>query len=224
MTIHHWTEVQRRATALIARLQQLIHRRGLQLVHLTGFEIQARKEALRVLARSIARDALDGGATLHNRPPEQSVRGGHGHQRADLAPTTGLTKNRDVARVGAKGRNVVPHPLQRRNDVKVAHIAAIGIALGTQTRQVQVAQRREPVIHRHDDDVVLLGQLGAVIAYEAPGTTGEAATVQPHHDRKLAPAIEGGVQTFSTRQSSPIISSRSMASTSGGHEPMEQRQ
>ena len=94
-----------------------------------------------------------------------------------------------LAGIAAEGRDVVPHPRQREDDVLHADVAGIGPLLATaEIREVEEAEQVEAVRNRDDDDVLLAREVGAVVEQPVAGAAGEAAAVQPHHHGSIAAA------------------------------------
>jgi hypothetical protein len=59
---------------------------------------------------------------------EQAPGSGHGHQRGDLGPAARLAEDHHARGIAAKTGDIGADPLQRRDQVKLAQIAAVGIA------------------------------------------------------------------------------------------------
>ena len=56
--------------------------------------------------------------------------------------------------------------------------------------EMQVAECAEAMIDRHDHDVALAAQVGAVVPRRIAGARDERAAMAPEHDRALAPVID----------------------------------
>src|SRR5581483_341845 len=97
-----------------------------------------------------------------------------------------LAEYRHVAGVAAEGSDVVAHPLQGKDGVEHAGVAAAAELRPADIGEVQVAEGVEAVVDRDYDDVVAPGQVGAAVPAFGAGPGGETAAVQPDHYRALA--------------------------------------
>ena len=102
-----------------------------------------------------------------------------------LLPPPDWPKMVTLSGIAAEFGDIVFHPVERRDDVEHADIAAVGIFLAAQLRQIEKTERVQPVIDRHQHHIMLFRQHGAVIADIAAGAAGEAAAMAPQHDRAL---------------------------------------
>jgi len=109
---------------------------------------------------------------------EQPLRRWHRHQRADLGSTAGFAKHRHIPRIAPKGRDVLAHPLERGNQVELAHIAP-GVTL-VQPTQIEIAKDVQPVIDPHQHHVFALHE-GIAKRGESSGASGEPAAVNIDH-------------------------------------------
>src|SRR6185437_3446102 len=124
--------------------------------------------------------------TFHNGAVKQAPGRWHCHQGADFSAAAGLAEDRDVARISAKCRNVLPYPFQRSHDVQHPNIARVCILLATQLSEIQIAKHIEPMVYGDDHDVVPARQVRSVINYESTGSLGVPSAVQPHHYGPIA--------------------------------------
>ena len=115
----------------------------------------------------------------------EALRRGHPEQRAHLARAARLTEDRHVAGIAAERGDVVAHPLEAGDDVAHARVAGVGELLAAKLREVHEAERVQPMRDADDHDVVLAGQVGAVIRHHSGRAGRIAAAVQPHHHRPL---------------------------------------
>ncbi len=185
-------EVQWRTVARSRGGHELLDRHLLQLIHLVGLEIQLGEVRFCRLHGGFAGDTLDRGTAFDHGAMEQALRRRHCHQRADFSAAAGLAEERDVARIAAEGCDVVAHPFERCDDVEVAQVAGVGVALAAHAREVQVPDGAEPVIDGDDDNVVMSSQPRAVITHESTRAAGVAAAVQPDHDGAFTRSADTG--------------------------------
>ena len=120
---------------------------------------------------------------------EESLRRRHRHRRRHLAAAPGLAEDRDVSRIAAERRDVLLDPAERGDDVEHADVAGVGPLLAAaEIRQVEEPEQVQPVVDRHDDDVFLAREIGAVVEQPVAGAAAEPAAVEPHHHRPIARA------------------------------------
>jgi len=108
-------------------------------------------------------------AALDDRFVEQALRGRHPHQGADLAAAARLTEYRDVVRISAEALGVVAHPLEQGDDVEHADVAGPGVALAPDFREVEIAERIQPVVVGDQHDVVPSRQIGSIVRRQTAG-------------------------------------------------------
>ena len=91
-------------------------------------------------ARGLAgmRPRPDSVIALANRP----LRGGRGHEKIHGHPTRAFAEYGHVGRVAAKGRDIVPHPFQRRDLIHHAEVARA--VLARFLRQLRMREPAEP--------------------------------------------------------------------------------
>jgi hypothetical protein len=104
-----------------------------------------------------------------------------GHQEADLAATSGLAEDRDVARIAPEGCGVLANPHERIDKIQQSGVPRTRVPLGSQLVQVQVPEGTQPVVQRDDDDVALRREGSAVEQGRRPRAEGVGAAVQPDH-------------------------------------------
>ena len=94
---------------------------------------------------------------------EQPLRRRHAEQRAHLAGPARLTEDRDVPRIAAETRDVVADPFESGDDVLHPRVARLGKAVAAELREIREPEDVQTVRDRNDDDVVLEGEIGAVV-------------------------------------------------------------
>src|SRR5690606_9834038 len=133
----------------------------------------------------------------------------------DIATARRLAKDGDVVRVSAKGLDIVTYPLQTRDGVHGTPVATGSGASGSglqNRRVIEPAQTAQPVVHRHDHDVLRLGQVASIVVPRV--TTVIAATKNPvHHWQGLALGNVGGridtqIQAILTAHDTVVIGIR----------------
>src|SRR4029079_3038310 len=72
--------------------------------------------------------------------------------------------------------------LERRREILDADVRGTRPFLTADVGQVQVAENVQPVIDRHDDDVLFSREVRAVVQKIVAGAGREAAAVHPYHD------------------------------------------
>src|SRR6266700_4702876 len=106
-------------------------------------------------------------------------------QRAHDHGARRLATNGDTAGIAAERGDGLPHPAEGRDRV-LDEVVSEGAGLV----EGKAAERAEPVVDRHDDDVLVPGQVRSVAPVLGTGTGEVCAAVDPHEDR--APARLGG--------------------------------
>jgi len=177
------------ATAADA-VQQLLPRHVLQFVELIRFDPELGQHGFGGFIRGLNGYTAQRRPAFNHRAVEQPLRGGHGQQRAYFGTAAGLAEDGDIVRIAAEPGNVIAHPFERLDDVQHPDIAGVGVLRAADSRQVQIAEDVEPVIDRHDHDVVACGQIGAVINRKAARAGGKAAAMQPEHHRAFVSGAE----------------------------------
>ena len=166
---------------MIRSAGQLRERFGLR-----GPQPQTAQQELRAhlpVGRFERRDGGVGQRRHDDRAVKEPFGRGHAPQDRRLAAATRLPEHRDVARVAAEARDVVPHPAQRQHDVLHPQVRCAREALHAHIRQVQEPEGVQPMRERHHDHVVLSRQGFAVVEDGVARSGPEAPAVQPHHHR-----------------------------------------
>src|SRR5439155_27237922 len=101
----------------LKRVAQLAPRHLLEFIQLVRLEVHPRQEFFAGLRRACLRCSPERRAALRDGAMEQTFRSGHGHQRTDFATAAGLSEDRDIAWIAAKGSDVLLDPGEGRNDV-----------------------------------------------------------------------------------------------------------
>ena len=131
------------------------------------------------------------GARLRDCTLEQPLGLGGAHQHADAHATGRLAEDRDIVGVAAELADVIADPLQRRDLVAHAVVAALRIVAVGQGLVVEIAECSETVVDRDHHNVASSGQVLSVVDRRRAGAAGEAAAVDPEHDRTVA-VVEAG--------------------------------
>ena len=140
----------------------------------------------------LRRHQVEDRAALHDGLMEEALRRRHRHHGAYLASASALSENGHIGGVSAEIGDIVTDPLQGFHDVQHAHVATAGVFRAI-CAQIQIPQGIEPVIQRNHDDPVVTSQVGPVITDQFLGRSlAETASVQPDHDRELAPRLDAG--------------------------------
>src|SRR5690349_14978146 len=95
------------------------------------------------------------GPALGNGAPEQPLGRGHGEQRADTHRSRRLAEDRDIARITAKGSDILAHPVEGGDLVEQATV-------GVSRAEIQETLGANPIIDRHTDDAVT-GKVATII-------------------------------------------------------------
>src|SRR5262249_13131527 len=101
-----------------------------------------------------------------------------------------LAEDQYLVRIAAEDADVVTHPLQRGHEVLLPSVGGVCEIRSTDFGQIKIAQRVQPVIDGHRDDVLTQRQSRAVIAGRAARALIKTAAVDPDHDGTLAPVID----------------------------------
>src|ERR1700733_2332921 len=94
---------------------------------------------------------------------EQSLGGGHGHERGDFAATSRLTEDRYIIGIAAKGRGVSADPLKYGHEVEHPDIGGRCEFISANACEIEIAIYVQTMIVIHDHDVVIARQVLAVI-------------------------------------------------------------
>ena len=90
------------------------------------------------------------------------LRGGHRHQRGDLASAAGLAEDRDQIGITAEARDIVANPLESGDNVQHAGGAGEGEIRAGLLREVGESEDVEAVVDGDDDDILGSGEAGSV--------------------------------------------------------------
>ena len=129
---------------------------------------------------------LESRAALNHRAMKQVLRRRHCEQRRDFLAAAGLAEDRHVARIAAELRDIVAHPLQRRDQIEHPDVARLGKFVVAEAGEKRVAQRAEAMIDAHRHHVAAPHQIAAVVNQRRARTRHEAAAMQPDHHGPLA--------------------------------------
>jgi hypothetical protein len=102
----------------------------------------------------------------------------HAHQGADLATTARLAENSYVLRVSPEIYDIVAHPLQSRDQIKLADIAHREFL--AQTAQVGIPEDVQPVVDS-DQHNILLAHVPVREQGQQAGLSAKSATVDVNH-------------------------------------------
>src|SRR5688572_10777251 len=106
--------------------------------------------------------------------------------QADAEPTCGRPCDCDVVRIAAESRNVVANPAHRGPLIEQPEVARGRMVrvLGGKRGMREESERTETVAGGHDDGAGLLGHVLSARRREVRGPGEEAASMQPHDDRR----------------------------------------
>ena len=79
-------------------------------------------------------------AAHDDRAMKETLRGRHAGQNADFSAAARLAEDRYVTGVSAERRDVLPHPVERLDDVEHPDVARLRVLFAADLRQVQVAE------------------------------------------------------------------------------------
>ena len=126
-----------------------------------------------------------------DRAVEATTAGGRGEQREHRSATCRLAGDGDPARITAERRDVLPHPVEREQQVAQPEVRGYAVQRGEPVHA-------EPVAGRHGDDAVA-GEGAAVVPRAGRAAREEAAAVDPHqHGAGLRPSTGATTLRFST--------------------------
>lgn len=121
-----------------------------------------------------------------DRAVEATTAEGRGEQREHRSATCRLAGDGDPARITAERRDVLPHPVEREQQVAQPEVRGYAVQRGEPVHA-------EPVAGRHGDDSVA-GEGAAVVPRTGRAAREEAAAVDPHqHGAGLT--VHGGDDT-----------------------------
>ena len=139
---------------------------------------QGRKETR--VHRACAGGGLEpaGGTGLKDHRLKQRVGIRRTHEREDAHGPGRLAEEGHSGRIAPEGLDVVPDPAQCHELITQTEIARVGIV-----EIVQPAEGPEAVVQRHQDNIAPCDQAFSAMDRVGGLTIGEAAAVDPHHDR-----------------------------------------
>ncbi len=174
------------------RACDLGRRNAAELADLVGAQVQLGEQLARGFGAVIAAGHLHRWSTLNDRFMKEAVRRGHRHQHADLRAATALPEDGNVSGVAAESPDIVADPLERRDDVEHTGISGRREFFAADLLQLQVTERAEAVVDRHNDHVAPGAQIGSVVPGRIAGAGDERAAVTPEHHGASAPVVDGG--------------------------------
>ena len=89
----------------------------------------------------------------------------------------------DAVGVSAERGDVVAYPAQRRQHVAQPQVGVEPATRGVKLRQVEEAERAEPIVHGDDHHLAATGQYPAVVEGLARRAQDVGPAVHPHHHR-----------------------------------------
>ena len=122
---------------------------------------------------------------------EQAGGGGRAHQRRDLRAAARLAEHHHPAGIAAERRDVAADPAQRQDQIELPGIAAVGKPI-RQAGKIEIAERVQPVIDRHDDDVARRRERPAVILGIDDAAVRIGAAVDIDHHRAAGARVRPG--------------------------------
>src|SRR5579885_1072594 len=173
-------------TAGIDSGQEFLHRQFLQLIDLIRLQAQLTEKSLGGFAGIFPADAFQRRAALDDRPVYQAIRSRHAQQSAHLRAASRLPKQRHVARIAPKTRDVVTRPLQRRDHIEQSSVARICVFVTAQTSQIQIPEYVKPVVNTDHYHVAPARQIIAVKRMRRTRAPRIPPAMPPHHHRSLA--------------------------------------
>ena len=164
------------------RGDQLLEGQRLQLPEPGPVEPDLAEHAVGPLRR-LARGGHDvGRAALEDRAVVETCGRRHAEQGGDLPAAAGLPLDRHSVRVAPEGLDVVANPLEGEDQVELGGVARVR-EVGIELAEMEVSERAESMVERHRDDVLAQRDVASVRALPGAPADGEAAAVDPHHDR-----------------------------------------
>ena len=118
---------------------------------------------------------------LRDGPGEQPLGRRRGEQGDDGVPACRLPEHGHVAGVAAELGDVVLHPAQHGDLVAQSEVALDRALRGRVPREVEVAERPQPVVEAHVDGAVRQHEALALARELLRGALGVAAAVDEHH-------------------------------------------
>ena len=109
----------------------------------------------------------------------------HDRKKRNTAASGGFPENRHIIRISSKASDILLYPLKRTDVIQKAEVAALPERLAPLDRgEVHKAHETDPVIDRHEDDILLgFGKILAIID-RIGGTAPSVRTAgEKYHDR-----------------------------------------
>ena len=175
-------------TGSLGQRQECRPREILQLsqTHAAGLEQQRC-----VVCRPLPRVEVRQDAALDERPVEEALGSRRDHEALHMVCASRLAEDRDVARISAKGQDVVAHPFECLDDVQQGRVAATGEVLAADIGEIEEPQHTQAVLDRHNHDIAASRQSCTVVLAVARAAADVAAAVDPHHHRSAASVGRG---------------------------------
>ena len=112
-------------------------------------------------------------------------------QGGHLGTAAGLAEHGHVVRVAAEAFDIVPDPLEGRDDVVAARVAGVFVFVA-EIGKIKIAQDVQPVVDADHHGVPVQGHVVPVVGDLLDGGTGAVpAAVQPHEHGALFPVQRG---------------------------------
>src|SRR3546814_12304472 len=86
--------------------------------------------------------------------------------------------------IAAEGRDIALHPLQRGDQVELPIVATVGKAR-IEPREIEIAERVEPVVDGDHDDIAARGELCAIVDRIGDAAGRVSAAVEIDQDGEL---------------------------------------
>ena len=169
-------------------------------------------------ARASARVTSRIAAALHDGAVEQSLRERREQERHHVRAAGRLAEDRDALGIAAERRGVLAHPGERAHEIERAVVARSDRAASRRRRTdrgvVQPAERTEPVVRRHHDDVLARREPAAVVGAGLADRVAAAVDPEHHREQRARPSARPARRSAARRRSgtgSPRCRSRCRA-------------
>ena len=129
-----------------------------------------------------------GRRALRDGPGEEPARRRRRHQRRDRVAARRLAEHRDARGIAAEGGDVLPHPSEQRDLVAQPEVALERALAGAVAREVEVAERAEPVVEAHVHDAPAAHEPLALTREVPRRARAVSPAVDEHHHRQGRPA------------------------------------
>ncbi len=122
---------------------------------------------------------------------EKAVRCGSLQKAEHLSAAARLTENSYVIGVAAEGFDIITHPLEGFNYVRLSRVAGIGKTLSV-SGKIKVAENIKTVVYGDHNAVTVFTEIIAVVGnHFNGGARGISAAVEPYHNRLLRSLVKG---------------------------------